>query len=340
MRVENYKTKLVFEFAEPNSLFSIFNTSLAFILALYSLVFAGQATVSLKAQATVEPGVIRLGQIAEIKGDRELVQKISNLEVGKVAEPGRKTRVTENVIKGFFIKSVSGSENAVFNGVKFCDVTARSGFVSADSLKILLSKEVRLRMPTNLQEGKDWNFEAPKMPDKLATPEHGGKILVTLSPQFAGIGQEVATVQIFNGNKAISKHNVPFIVHRFEYVAELKNSIRKGEMIGEQDFKMVRQETTFQKRKVIKKTEEAIGRTAIRTLKTGELLVDNALTAPYAVKEGDIVRLFAKFGESVVQTNAIAQKSAFKGQTISVRNMDTGKNISATISGSGEAWVN
>jgi len=311
----------------------------SYILILCCFAFAGQATVSLKAQATVEPGVIRLGQIAEIKGEAEAVKKISNLEVGKVAEPGRKTRVTEGVVK-LFIKSIASSKDVVFNGAKFSDVTARSGMVSADSLKNLLLKEVRLRMPTNLQEGKDWKFEASKVPNNLATPERGGKILVILSPQFSGVGQEVAIIQIFNGNRVISKHNVPFIVHRFEYVAELKKEIRKGEMLGERDIEMVWQETTFQKRKIIKKAEEAIGRTALRTLKAGELLVDNSLTVPYAVKEGDVVKIFAKFGESVVQINAIAQKSAFKGQTISVRNADTGKNILATVSGLGEAWIN
>jgi len=316
------------------------HTKFLIILLLASAVFSAQITVTIKAQASVEPGVIRLGHIAEVKGDSSLAKRISNLEVGRVAEPGRKTRVTEKAVKGFFIKSIAGNQDVVFNGTKYCDVTARSGLVSADSLKMLLLKEIRLRMPANLQEGKDWNFEAPKAPNNLATPERGGKILITLSPQFAGIGQEMATVQISDGNKIISKHSVPFIVHRFEYAAELRNSIRKGEMLSEHDIEMVWQETTFQKRKIIKKANEAIGRTAIRTLKAGELLVDNSLTTPYAVKEGDVVRLFAKFGEAVVQTNAIAQKNAFKGQTISLRNMDTGKNISATVSGLGEAWVN
>jgi flagella basal body P-ring formation protein FlgA len=310
------------------------------VLLLAQAAFSAQITVTMKAQASVEPGVIRLVHIADVKGDSDLAKRISNLEVGKVTEPGRKTRVTEKAVKGFFIKSVAGNHEVIFNGTKYCDVTARSGLVSADSLRQLLLKEVRLRMPANLQEGKDWNFEAPKAPNNLATPERGGKILVTLSPQFAGIGQEMATVQISDGNKVISKHGVPFIVHRFEYAAELKNSIRKGEMLGEHDVEMVWQETTFQKRKIIKKANEAIGRTAIRALKAGELLVDNALTTPYAVKEGDVVRLFAKFGEAVVQTNAVAQRNAFKGQTISVKNMDTGKNISATVSGLGEAWVN
>jgi flagella basal body P-ring formation protein FlgA len=212
--------------------------------------------------------------------------------------------------------------------------------VKADSLKKLLLKEVRLRMPANLQEGKDWVFDAPKIPSNLVTPETGGKILVTLSPQFAGIGKEMAIVQIFSGNKIISKNNIPITIQRFEYVAEIKNSIRKGETIGENDFEMVWQETTFQKRKVIKKADEALGRTALRTLKAGELLVDNSLTAPYAVKEGESVKVFAKIGGAVVQTNALAQRSAFKGQTITLRNIDTGRDILATVSGQGEAWVN
>jgi flagella basal body P-ring formation protein FlgA len=301
--------------------------------------FSAQTVVALKAQALVEPGVIRLGQIAEIEGEEALAKRISALEVGKVGEPGRKTRVTENALKSFFIKSVAGSKNVVFNGAKFCDVVARSGLVPADSLKNLLHRKVRSQMPANLQEGKDWNFEVQKVPNNIAIPEQGGKIVVNLSPQFTGIGQEVATVQVFNGKKVISKYSIPFIVHRFEYTAEMKKSIHKGETIEEQDFKMVWQETTFQKRKIIKIAKEAIGRTAIRTLKAGELLVDNALSTPYAVKAGDAVRLFAKFGDAVVQTNAIAQKNAFKGQTISVRNIDTGKDIMATVSGFGEAWI-
>ncbi|MDR3001671.1 MAG: flagellar basal body P-ring formation chaperone FlgA [Fibromonadaceae bacterium] len=313
---------------------------LAFFVVGIQAIFASQVTIVLKSQAEVEPGVIRLEQIADIKGDKDIVNRVSNLEVGKVAAPGRKTRITENALKGFFIKSVTNRENVVFSGAKFCDVTARSKLLTADSLKKLLLNEVRSQMPANLQEDKDWKFSAPKAPNNLATPERGGKILVNLSPQFKGIGQEMATVQIFDGNRVISKHNVPFVIHRFEHVAELKKNVHRGEMISEQDFKMVWQETTFQKRKVIKKPEEAIGRTAIRTLRSNELLVDNALTTPYAIREGDVVKLFAKFGESVVQINAIAQKNAFEGQTISLRNMDTGKGILATVSGQGEAWIN
>jgi flagella basal body P-ring formation protein FlgA len=296
--------------------------------------------IVLKAKADIEPGVVRLGQIAEIKGNSDLAKKVWDLEVGKVAEPGRKTRITEKALKGFFIKSIAGNQDVVFSGAKFCDVSARAGMVTADSIKTLMLKEARRRMPEKLQEGKDWTFETTKVPNNLAAPEQGGSVLVTLPPNFMGIGQDVATVQIFSGKKVISKHSIPFTIRRFEHVAELKNSIRKGETIGENDFKMVRQETTFQKRKVIKKAEEAMGRTSIRTLKAGEILVDNALTAPYAVKEGESVKVFVKVGSTTIQTNAIAKKNAFKGQTVSMRNTDSGKDILATVSGQGEAWVN
>jgi flagella basal body P-ring formation protein FlgA len=302
--------------------------------------FSAQLSITLKAKADVEPGVVRLVQIADIKGEPEIAKRIAAVEVGKVTEPGRKTRVTERAVKDFFIKSVAGSQNAVFNGAKFCEVVAHAELVSTDSLKNLLLKEVRSRMPENLKENQDWIFESSKIPNNLNIPKHNGKILLTLSPNFAGIGQEVATVQVYNGKKIISKHSVPFTIRRFDYVAELKSGIRKGEAIAENDFKMTWQETTFQKRKVINKPEEAIGRTAIRQLKVGDILVDNALTAPYAVKEGESVKVFARIGGALVQINAVAQKSAFKGQTISLRNLDTGRDILATISEKGEAWVN
>lgn len=103
---------------------------------------------------------------------------------------------------------------------------------------------------------------------------------------------------------------------------------------------MVWQETTFQKRKILTNANDAIGRSSIRTIKDGELLTDNSLMTRYAVNEGKPVKLFAKIGSAVVQTNAIAQKNAYKGQTILVRNIDSGREISATVSDTGEAWVN
>ncbi|GHV14454.1 hypothetical protein AGMMS49938_10600 [Fibrobacterales bacterium] len=304
------------------------------------LAFSAQVSIGLRAQAEVEAGVVRLGQIADIKGDAELSKKISQIEVGRVAEPGRKTRVTERAVKDFFIKSVATTSQVNFNGAKFCDVIARAGLLSADSLKVLILKEVRTKMPANLQEGKDWIFEAPKAKGNIATPENGGSVLITLSPQFSARGQEMATVQILDNSRIISKHTVPFIIRRFENVAELRGTIRKGEVVSAENVDMVWQETTFQKRKILTNANDAIGRSSIRTIKDGELLTDNSLMTRYAVNEGKPVKLFAKIGSAVVQTNAIAQKNAYKGQTILVRNIDSGREISATVSDTGEAWVN
>ena len=311
------------------------------LLVLWAALLAGAAgaRVEFKANAEVNPGPVRLSDIADIEGDdTSLVRRLGNLEVARVDKPGRTTRVSAGAVKGFFVRQVADPGLVEFSGEGSVMVRARAGSVGEDSLVSLLHAAVRGRMGV-LEEGEDWALEAGKLPHEVDMPVKGGKVEVTLSPRFAGRGQETDTIKTYDGDQLLANRQISFKVRRWESVVRLKNALRKGEAVRGQDVELVREETTFQQRKVLKALDAAVGRNTIRAVRAGDLLVDNWLETPYAVREGERVRLMVQVGGLVVQTAGVAQKNAFRGQTIEVENADTRKILQAKVSGPGEAWV-
>jgi len=310
---------------------------LAFLLGT----LAGASTlarVCFKSSVEVAPGVVRLSDVADISGDSALVARLAGLEVARVDRPGRTTRVSAKAVKGFFVRAVTDPANVEFEGEGSVTVRARAGKVSADSLEELLLAAVRVRMG-ELVQGDQWELEAGRLPQSLAVPEQGASVVVDLSPRFSGCGQETAVVRVLVGDKVLSSQHVAFKVRRWEQVVRLRNSLRKGEAVSAADVELIREETTFQQRKILRSLDDAVGRNTLRGVRAGDLLVDNWLETPYAVREGERIRLMTQVGGAVVQTVVVAQQSAFRGQLIRVENPDSRKILQAKVSGKGEAWV-
>ena len=297
-----------------------------------------QARVEFLSSAEVAPGSVLLGDIAEVSGDPDLVKRLNQLEVAQVNKPGRETRVSANAVKGFFVRAVVDPSQVEFVGEGSVKVRARSGSVEADSIRTLLLECVRAQMG-DLKESQDWELEVPRVPKRLAVPEKGGSVRVELSPRFDRVGQQMASIQVLDGDKILSRQQVAFTIRRWEQVVKLKNALRRGETVRAQDVEWVRDETTFQQRKVLRSLADAVGRQTIRAVRAGDYLVDNWLEKPYAVREGESIRLWVRVGGTVVQTVAVAKANGFRGQTIRVQNADSQKIIQAQVSDLGEAWV-
>ncbi len=312
-----------------------------FVVAMGVAVLAAaqpRARVEFRSDAEVAPGVVRLSDVADVSGDSALVSRLNNLEVGRVDKPGRVTRVTANVVKGFYVRSVVDPALVEFVGEGPVTVKAIAAEVDSDSLLSLLHAAVSPRMD-GLREGKDWELVADRLPKFISVPVQGASVQIELSPRFSGRGQETAAVLVFADGKMLSRQQIAYQLKRWEDLVVLRNALRKGEEVRAEDVELQREETTFQQRKVIRNLSEAIGRRTVRQVRADDLLVDNWLETPYAVRAGDRIRLLVKIGDAVVQTAGVAKESAFRGQSIAVENADSRKILQAKVSDVGEAWI-
>ncbi|MGH7231772.1 MAG: flagellar basal body P-ring formation chaperone FlgA, partial [Nitrospiraceae bacterium] len=63
------------------------------------------------------------------------------------------------------------------------------------------------------------------------------------------------------------------------------------------------------------------------------------LAQPYAVRRGDRVTIEARRGGLLIQASGVTKAAGFAGQTLTVTNQDSGKDISAKVVGPGVVQV-
>ena len=260
-----------------------------------TLLWAGRATIAMKGEADVSAGRIRLGDIAEIQGDADLVGRLRVLEVGRIELPGRETRVSSEAVKSFYLRAVCPLES--------------------------------------------WAIEATHLPKTLAVPETPYNLRFELPGNFDGRGQETANLHIESEGKVNLSYTLPFTMRRWIYAVHAVKPIQRGQPVTPDLIALQRIEVTHQNRVLLTRLEDALGRVALRTVARDVDLVDSWLEKPYAVHEGDQVRMTVALGKASISTLGIAKQNGYLGQRIQVENRDSGKRMQVEVRGPGEVQV-
>ena len=291
----------------------------------------------MKSDVLVPIGKIHLGDLAEIKGDSDLVERLRVLDVGRVDYPGRVTRVSVDAVKRFYLRSVCPVESLTVEGEGSIVVTSRSATLDADSLLQLITAFVGPRLDGI--KSRDWEIEAPRLPKSVAVPDGGHEVRFELPANFDGRGDETITMTVLMDGKTRIRQTLPFTVRRWSTVVRSVVTIQRGQPVATNQVALERIETTHQNRTLIHTLDEVLGRAALRTVNSGTDLVDSWFERPYAVKEGDQVRLVVSLGAGTVSVMGVARQDGYRGQRIEVQNMDTGKRMQAEVQGPGEVRV-
>lgn len=85
--------------------------------------------------------------------------------------------------------------------------------------------------------------------------------------------------------------------------------------------------------------KDAIGKSAARPLQTNNPIRLGMVKKPYAVRKGDRVSIEARHGGLSIQTAGVTKSSGELGQSITVANVDSGKELRAKIVGPGAVRV-
>ena len=85
--------------------------------------------------------------------------------------------------------------------------------------------------------------------------------------------------------------------------------------------------------------KDVIGKSAARPLQTNNPIRLGMLKKPYAVRKGDRVSIEARHGGLVIQAVGLTKSSGEIGQTVTVANVDSGKELRAKVVGPGAVRV-
>jgi flagellar basal body P-ring formation protein FlgA len=112
-----------------------------------------------------------------------------------------------------------------------------------------------------------------------------------------------------------------------------------GTALTGDDIRPVRIEITDPRAACVRKAEAAPGKVLRRSIKTGELITEDALSDPPVVRSGDTVRLRLEQQNIRLVILARAEQDGRMGQSIRVRNLEFARVMKALVVGPGEVLI-
>ena len=145
------------------------------------------------------------------------------------------------------------------------------------------------------------------------------------------LGRRVFQVHLVVNGRFIKTVDATADVAGVQEVVVPVRSIKMDEQIDAEDVATERLVLFDLKHPYVTNSADAIGKTAIRPLAAQSAIRTNALRRPFAVHKGDRVTIEARQGNLSIQTVGVTKSHGEVGQTITVSNVDSGKELRATV---------
>lgn len=121
-------------------------------------------------------------------------------------------------------------------------------------------------------------------------------------------------------------------------VVVASSDLSRGAVLGEKDLNLVERDVTGLRNPSFD-PKELIGKKVKRSVRLGEPLDRSAVENPPVVKRGDAVVITASKGGLTVTASGLARQDGEAGETITVRNSSSQKDILCRVSGPGAVHV-
>lgn len=175
--------------------------------------------------------------------------------------------------------------------------------------------------------------------DPMKIPSGGIGLRVSPNGFEEGLGRRAFHVQInMNGKPWQTIDAIADVSASIDAVVPTR-VIQIDSVIDAEDVTVHRIKLTDLDHQLITNVTDVIGKSAARPLQTNNPIRLGMVKKPYAVRKGDRVSIEARRGGLSIQAIGVTKSSGELGQTVTVANVDSGKELRAKIVGPGAVRV-
>ncbi len=178
------------------------------------------------------------------------------------------------------------------------------------------------------------------LPKNIWVPK--GELSFKFSEPHTGtfLGRISSIVTIYVNGKPARRARVCGYIECYKTVVCAKNGLIKGQIIKENDLKLIRLPISKLKGKFFDTKEEIIGLSAKRTLRPGQVIYGRNLMKPVLVKRGSRVLIVAKSPFIEVTCPGVVVEKGGLGDFVRVKNLQSKKVIIAQVKDKNTVYVN
>ncbi len=300
------------------------------LLTSYGFSVAGEdsaLSIVVKSKASVRGDKIYLKDIAQIKGERNITQKIGSVCLGSSSRPGN-TRS----LKGERILTILRSKrfwpvNATITSPETVEVTRRSRIVSKEWYKDLFYRYVADR----IEDNADFSISNFKVTGNRPVPEGAVTQKIADNSNKKMLGYMSVTAFVYIDNKREQRVMLSGWVNVYKKVFCAVRTLKRNEVVTENDVKLVRKDISKLPLNIVSDAKAVMGQRLKHYVRSGEYLRGDMLEDVPVVNKGDHVVIVAESVALRVTVIGKTLEEGCPGDMIKVKNSVSKKIISARV---------
>lgn len=313
---------------------------LLIILTLVSLMglhvqAAAKVRLYFKAEVEVSGSRMILGQMIQMDGDAALIQRLMKADIGPAPEPGKKITLTKDLVLG-------NLRQQGFNTLELelVDFPAK-GITVKGAMQLVSQEQVMAKVYDYIYSQLPQRFSSVEVKLKTQFPKIAlppGDYQIQVGPHRSSKiwGYLSLPISIIKDDKEYDRESLSLDVRVFQKVFVAVTSIERMATITSDMIMQKYMDVTELAGDPVEAGEAVVGKVAIRSIATGNVIMKNYLEIPKVVHRNDKVTIDVFLGSIHVQAFGKASQDGAIGDLIEVTNLDSGIKIRATVTGAGQ----
>ncbi|MBL8028783.1 MAG: flagellar basal body P-ring formation protein FlgA [Fibrobacteres bacterium] len=294
-------------------------------LLIISVASLFSAEIILRESASVKNRNITVGDIAV--NSIELSDAVANLVVSKAAPSGYTVLVGRPQVSAILNKH---GFNAKLSGAERVKVKTGARIIPPQVLTDIARKKVIESMPWKLEQIR---LDINRMPDTLMVSDGEVSITAELPQNCDYRNSQIVELVVAEPGNIIRRFPLAVRIRIFEDVYVAKTKVARHELFSDDNIRIERREITEVKGAFFGANDTISGRIADKTILAGKIITDDYLMEPLLVRKGENVKIVSTINDAVVSVDGEALRDGALGVKVPVRNMLTGKRVTAYVVG-------
>ncbi len=290
-------------------------------------------TVTLRGEAFVTGPAVRLGDIADIRGENAAV--LAQIEITPAATPGSVKRLSAGIVSSRLHAEGFGADVTVEGASSVAATTAH-----LDVTRGMLAEDLRAYILREMP----WDVDAamvdivPPAGD-FRVPDGDVAIAWTADPQYRYLGQGSFRGEIRVDGRVEQALYAKANVAAYEDVVVAIQPISRGDRISPANVQLEKRELSSLKEGAYFDLRDVAGMVAKSTIQPGQPLSDRRLALPVLVKRNQYVPVETRVGALVVRGQARALQDGAAGDFINCENTGSDQQFTGVVRADGVVEV-
>ena len=278
-----------------------------------------------KSRATVSGEVIRVGDVAELKGLRSaLTAEITRLPIKEAPEPGEVAVVTRREIESALEAVPEGIRRPWDPAPLEITVVREGRLLGAEEIARIIAGHIRKSLPggnIQVEVREIRNFE------EITLPAEARSCKVWISEPLRKGGWVQANLAFYGNGKETRRMTVNALVDLYQKVVVADRYLKRHQEIQAEDLRLLPVNIQQLPPDAVTNLEEVLGKRMIVNLNGREPVRASLLEVPPLVKKGDVVNVILERNSLRISCLGEIKETGRKGDRVKLVNLGSKKEL-------------